>query len=71
MFKSQRRYCVLSLSKDINPSFVLVQHKKAHPFLTERLLMRHKESNQTNKTIIYSTMLSSELQDLQSSAGQG
>ena len=40
---------VLSLSKNINPSLVLVQPRKTHPFLTERLLMGRKESNQTNK----------------------
>ena len=29
---------------------VLVQPRKSRPFITERLLMGHKESNQTNKT---------------------
>ena len=37
-----RRHCIVSLSKNINPSLVLVQPRK-----TERLLMGHKESNQT------------------------
>ena len=33
------------------PSLVLVQPRKICPFITERLLMRRKESNkQTNKT---------------------
>ena len=32
-----------------NPSLVLVQPRKIHPFMTERLLMGRKESNQTNK----------------------
>ena len=32
-----------------NPSLVLVQPKKIGPFITERLLMGRKESNQTNK----------------------
>ena len=41
--------CVVSMSKNINPSLVLVQHRKTHPFITERLLMGGKESNQTNK----------------------
>ena len=36
-------YCVVSLSKNINPSSVLVQHRKT----TERLLVGRKESNQT------------------------
>ena len=40
---------VVSLSKNINPSLVLVQPRKTRPFITERLLMGHKESNQTNK----------------------
>ena len=29
-----------------NPSLVLVQPRKIHPYITERLLMGHKESNQ-------------------------
>ena len=44
--------CVVSLSKNINPSLVLVQPRKVCPFITERLLMGHKESNQTNKPYI-------------------
>ena len=44
-----RRPCVVSLSKNIYPSLVLVQPRKTRPFITERLLMGHKESNQTNK----------------------
>ena len=42
------RHCVVSLSKNINPSLVLVHPRKTRPFITERLLMGHKESNQTN-----------------------
>ena len=39
-----------SLSKThLSYSLVLVQPKKTRPCLTERLLMGHKESNQTNK----------------------
>ena len=38
-----------SLSRTIYPSLVLVQTRKTHPCLTERLLMGRKESNQTNK----------------------
>ena len=48
-FEPHRHRCVVSLSKNINPSLVLVQPRKTHPFITERLLMGHKESNQTNK----------------------
>ena len=45
-----RRHCDVSLSKNINPSLVLDQPRKTCPFITERLLMGRKESNQTNKT---------------------
>ena len=48
-FEPHQRHCVVSLSKSINPSLVLVQPRKTHPFITERLLMGRKESNQTNK----------------------
>ena len=41
--------CVVSLSKNINPSLVLVKPRKTRPYITERLLMGRKESNQTNK----------------------
>ena len=44
-----RRHCVVFLSKNINPSLVLVQHRKTRPYITERLLMGRKESNQANK----------------------
>ena len=50
-FEPDRRHCVVSLSKYINPSLVLVQPRKTRPFITERLLMGRKESNQTNKQI--------------------
>ena len=49
-FAPHRRHCVVSLSKNINPSLVLVLPRKTRPFITERLLMGRKESNQTNKT---------------------
>ena len=48
-FEPHRRHCVVSLSKNINPSLVLVQPRKTCPFITERLLMGRKESNQTKK----------------------
>ena len=51
-FEPHRRHCVVSLSKNINPSLVLVQPRRTCPFITERLLMRHKESNQTNHLLI-------------------
>ena len=49
--RASRRHCVVSLSKNINPSLVLVKLRKTSPFITEILLMGLKESNQTNKTI--------------------
>ena len=39
------------MSKNINNSFVLVQSRKTLLFITERLLMGRKESNQTLKGI--------------------
>ena len=48
-FEPYLRHGVVSLSKNINPSLVLVQPRKTRPFITERLLMGRKESNQTNK----------------------
>ena len=50
-FEPQRHHCVVSLSKNINPSLVLVQPRKTRPFITERLLIGRKESKQTNKQI--------------------
>ena len=35
-FEPHWRDCVVSLSKNINPSLVLVQPRKTHPFITER-----------------------------------
>ena len=54
-FGPHRRHCVVSLSKNINPSLLLVQPRKTRPFITERLLMGRKESNQnkTNKKISF------------------
>ena len=46
-FEPHRCHCVVSLSKNINPSLVLVQPRKTRPFITERLLMGRKESNKT------------------------
>ena len=39
----------MSLSKNLNPSYVLVHPRKTCPFITERLLIECKESNQTTK----------------------
>ena len=52
-FEPHRRRCVVSLSKNINPSLVPVQSRKTRPSITERLLMGRKESNQANKLCIY------------------
>ena len=44
----------MSLSKNIHPSLVLVQSRKARPFITERLLMGRKESiKKKNKQAIW------------------
>ena len=44
-FETHQRQCVVSLSKNINPSLVQVQPRKTQSFVTERLLMGRKESN--------------------------
>ena len=49
-FEPHRRHCVVVLEQDIYPSVVLVQPRKTLPYITERLLMGHKESNQTKQT---------------------
>ena len=36
-----------------NPGLVLVQPRKTRPYITQRLLMGRKESNQTNKQTMY------------------
>ena len=48
-FEPHQRHFVVSSSNNINLSLVLVQPRKTRPFITERLLMGGKESNQTNK----------------------
>ena len=48
-FEPHQPQCVVSLSKNINPSLVLVQPRKTRPSISENLLMGPKESNQTNK----------------------
>ena len=49
-------HCVGSLSKNINPSLVLVQPRKTRPYITERLLMgvkkQIKKTNQADRTSI-------------------
>ena len=47
-FEPYRHHCVVSLSKNIDPSLVLAQPRKTCPYITERLLMRCKESNQAS-----------------------
>ena len=42
-------HCVVSFSKNINPSLVLVQPRKTRPYITERLLMGRKEPNKTKQ----------------------
>ena len=48
-FEPHWRHCIVSLGKTHYPSLVLVQPRKTHPYITERLLMGHEQSNQTNK----------------------
>ena len=50
-FEPHRRHCVVFMSKNINPSLVLVQPRKTRSYITERLLMGRKESNQTKQNI--------------------
>ena len=52
-FETNQRHCLVSLSKNINPSLVLVQHRKTGPYITERMLMGCKESNQTKTKHIF------------------
>ena len=52
-FQPHQCHCVVSFSKNINPSLVLVQPRKTHPFITERLLIGRKETIQTNKNKKY------------------
>ena len=57
-FEPHRRHCVVSLSKNINPSLVLVQPRKT------RLLLGRKESNQTNKqNYIMKLLVASQVSD--------
>ena len=51
-FKTHRHHCVVSLSKNIDPCRVLVQPRKTRPFITERLLMGCKESNQIKQLCV-------------------
>ena len=37
-FKPHRHHCAVSLTRHINPSLVLVQSRKTHPDVLERLL---------------------------------
>ena len=48
-FEPYRRHYVVSLSKNINPTLVLVQPRNTRPFISEILLMGRKESKQTKK----------------------
>ena len=61
-FEPHRRHCVVSLSKNINPSLVLVQPRKTRPYITERLLMGRKESNQTGQIVHVPCILSSTIE---------
>ena len=47
------RHCLMVWAKQIYPNLVLVQPRKTRPYITEKLLMGHKKSNQTNITPKY------------------
>ena len=53
-FEPHRRHCVVVLEQGtFYLSLVLVQPRKTRPYITERLLMGRKESNQTNCRELY------------------
>ena len=54
-FEPHRRRCVVSLSKNINPSLVLVQPRKTRPFITEKFWWDVK--NQIKQTKIISRLI--------------
>ena len=54
-FEPHRRHRVVSLSKNINPSLVLIQLRKSRPYITERLLMGRKESNLDKHITVHSS----------------
>ena len=41
-FETHWRHCIVSLSKNINPSLVLVLPRKTRPFITERFIIFKK-----------------------------
>ena len=51
-FEPHGLHCFVSLSKNINPSLVLVQPRKTCPFITVRLLLGRKESIQAKIIMI-------------------
>ena len=58
-FEPHRRHCIVVLEQDtFILTLVLVQHRKTRLYITERLLMGHKESNQTKKLAIIGSIIS-------------
>ena len=49
LYHSPASLCCGPWASHIYPSLVLVKPRKTRPYITERLLMGRKESNQTNK----------------------
>ena len=47
--ESLRQAALCPRARHINPSLALVQPRKTRPYITERVLVGRKESNQTNK----------------------
>ena len=60
-FEPHWHHCVVSVIKNINSSLVLVQPRKTRPFITDRLLMGRKKSNET-KTIPTALFVLAEIQ---------
>ena len=54
-FEPYRRHCVVSLSKNINPSLVLVQPRKTRPYITDCWLDVKNQIKQT-KTFVQSSL---------------
>ena len=64
-------YLPVSLSKNINPSLALIQPRKTRPYITKRLLMGRKESNQIkNKTYQCRLLMTLEISLGPNQAGQ-
>ena len=57
-------------ARHVDPILVLVQPRKTHPYITERLLMGHKESNQTKINCMPLLFRSFRLSNMEATAKQ-